>query len=203
MRKFDTNVQELKYKILREVARLAFHGRLEPKDLMDLPEKIIPGPKAQSRCCIYKERAIVAQRIQMALGGHEAHKTEVEVLSIACDECPVSEITVGDACRGCIAHRCANACPRDAIHFEGHRAVIDHDKCVKCGLCHSRCPMGALKVDKEGMISIDKQACLGCGICTSVCKKGALTLRRKPDEELLIPPETYDDAMEVWQSERK
>lgn len=89
-----------------------------------------------------------------------------------------------------------------AKYWATYYSEFDGDKCVKCGLCHSRCPMGALKVDKE-TISIDKQACLGCGICTSVCKKGALTLRRKPDEELLIPPETYDDAMEVWQSERK
>lgn len=63
------------------------------------------------RCCIYKERAIVTQRVQMAMGGHPGHTTQVEVLPIACDECPVSQVTVSDACRGCIAHRCANACP--------------------------------------------------------------------------------------------
>lgn len=38
MRKFDTNVQELKYKVLKEVARLAFQGRLEARDLMAIPE---------------------------------------------------------------------------------------------------------------------------------------------------------------------
>lgn len=55
------------------------------------------------RCCIYKERAIVTQRVQMAMGGHPGHTTQVEVLPIACDECPVSQVTVSDACRGCIA----------------------------------------------------------------------------------------------------
>lgn len=63
------------------------------------------------RCCIYKERAIVTQRVQMAMGRHPGHTTQVEVLPIACDECHVSQVTVSDACRGCIAHRCANACP--------------------------------------------------------------------------------------------
>ena len=110
MPKFDTNVQELKYKVLREVARLAREGRLR-EGLLNIPETIIPGPQPTMRCCIYKERAIVTQRVQMAMGGHPGHTTQVEVLPIACDECPVSQVTVSDACRGCIAHRCANACP--------------------------------------------------------------------------------------------
>ena len=36
MRKFDTKVQHLKYKVLREVARLAFEGTLTEKDLNPL-----------------------------------------------------------------------------------------------------------------------------------------------------------------------
>ena len=36
MRKFDTKVQHLKYKVLREVARLAWDGKLL-ENLMDLP----------------------------------------------------------------------------------------------------------------------------------------------------------------------
>ena len=190
MPRFDTNVQELKYKVLKEVARLAFHGRLEARDLMDIPEKIVPGPTATMRCCIYKERAIVSQRVQMALGGHPQKNNEVEVLSIACDECPVSEITVGDACRGCIAHRCANACPRDAIHFEGHRAVIDHEKCIKCGKCVAVCPYGAIakntrpcekackagaiSMDEERKASINEDKCVNCGACVYQCPFGAI-----------------------------
>ena len=44
-----------------------------------------------------------------------------------------AQITVSDACRGCIAHRCANACPKGAIMFVNQKAVIDHDKCITCG----------------------------------------------------------------------
>ena len=43
----------------------------------------------------------------------------MEVLPIACDECPVTEISVGPACRGCIAHRCMEVCPKGAIHTGG------------------------------------------------------------------------------------
>ncbi len=70
MRKFDTNVQELKYKVLREIARLAKDDKLAA-GIPGIPETIVPGPVATMRCCIYKERAIVNERIKMALGGHE------------------------------------------------------------------------------------------------------------------------------------
>ena len=61
MKLFDTDVQELKYKVLREVATCAFEDNLE-KGLLDIPEKIVPGPEPLMRCCIYKERAIHRRR---------------------------------------------------------------------------------------------------------------------------------------------
>ena len=42
MRKFDTKVQYLKYKVLREVARLAWEDKLL-ENIMDIPEKLVPG----------------------------------------------------------------------------------------------------------------------------------------------------------------
>ena len=68
MRKFDTKVQHLNYKVLREVARLAWEDKLL-EQLMSIPEKIIPGKEATMRCCVYKERAILGERIKIAMGG--------------------------------------------------------------------------------------------------------------------------------------
>ena len=110
---FDTSVQELKYKVLREVARLAFEDRLE-EGLLGIAETIVPGPLPTMRCCIYKERAIVNERVKFAMNQGKSRNV-IEVLPIACDECPVDGIQVSQACRGCIAHRCMNACPKDAI----------------------------------------------------------------------------------------
>ncbi|MBE6548754.1 MAG: hypothetical protein E7667_07800 [Ruminococcaceae bacterium] len=42
MRKFDTKVQHLKYKVLREVARLAWKDTLL-EHVMDIPKTIVPG----------------------------------------------------------------------------------------------------------------------------------------------------------------
>lgn len=90
-----------------------------------------------------------------------------------------------------------------AKYWASYYSEVHPDKCVSCGKCHGKCPVGALKVAKDGKISVNQDACLGCGICTSLCKTGGLQLVRKPDEELIVPPLTYDDAMEIWQSERE
>ncbi|MEG2138800.1 MAG: ferredoxin, partial [Oscillospiraceae bacterium] len=134
MHTFETRVQELKHDVLREVANLAWEDK-SPTAILDIAEKIIPGPNATMRCCIYKERAIIDSRVKLAMGGDKTNPNLVEVLNIACDECPVTEMTVGPACRGCIATRCVHACPVDAIVVVNHRAQIDHDKCIVCGKC--------------------------------------------------------------------
>ena len=52
MRKFDTKVQHLKYKVLREVARLAWDDKLL-ENVMDIPKNIVPGNQPTMRCCVY------------------------------------------------------------------------------------------------------------------------------------------------------
>lgn len=68
MRKFDTKVQLLKYKVLREVARIAFdEGEFSLANNFNDIAKTVTSDKATMRCCIYKERAIVAERIKARL----------------------------------------------------------------------------------------------------------------------------------------
>ena len=88
MRKFDTKVQYLKYKVLREVARLAWNDTLL-ENIMDIPTKLIPGNEPTMRCCVYKERAILGERVKLAMGGDKNNPNVIEVIEIACDECPV------------------------------------------------------------------------------------------------------------------
>ena len=73
LRYADANVIKIKHAVLEEVARLAFAGELEErKD--DIPMKLIPGPTPQFRCCIYKEREIIRQRVRPC--GGESSRTE-------------------------------------------------------------------------------------------------------------------------------
>ena len=133
MRKFDTKVQHLKYKVLRDVARHAWNNDLL-ENIVEIPKEIIPGKTPTMRCCVYKERAIMSEMVKLAMGGDKSNPNVIEVIDIACDDCPDSGYTITDSCRGCLAHRCEDVCPRDAITFDSHqKAHIDKSKCVNCG----------------------------------------------------------------------
>ena len=109
MRIFDTKVQHLKYKVLREVAREAWAGTLDT-NAIDIPKRIVPGKVPTMRCCVYKERAILGERVKLAMGGHKDNPNVIEVIDIACDECPMGGYEVTGACRGCLMRRCEDVC---------------------------------------------------------------------------------------------
>ena len=89
MRKFDTKVQYIKYKVLKELAREAWNGNLTPQVVLDIPKRIVPGKIPTMRCCVYKERAILAERIKIARGEEEDERNVIEVIDSACEECPM------------------------------------------------------------------------------------------------------------------
>ena len=62
MRKFDTKVQYLKYKVLREVARQAWNDTLLD-NVMSIPRELAPRNTETIYCCVYKERAILSERV--------------------------------------------------------------------------------------------------------------------------------------------
>lgn len=190
MRKFDTKVQHLKYKVLREVAREAWNDTLL-ESVLDIPTKIVPGTTPTMRCCVYKERAILAERVKLAMGGDKENPNVIEVIKIACDECPMGGYEVTNACRGCLAHRCEDVCRRNAISFDHqHVAHIDKSLCVGCGSCAKVCPytaiisrkrpcenackIKAISMSEDKSASINNEKCISCGACVYQCPFGAI-----------------------------
>lgn len=191
MRKFDTKIQYLKYKVLREVARQAWDDKLL-EHVFEIPKIIVPGKEPTMRCCVYKERAILEERVRIAMGGDKTNPNVIEVIDIACDECPMGGYEVSDACRGCLAHRCEDVCKKGAIVFDHQqKAHIDKTKCVECGMCAKVCPYSAIinhkrpceqacKVKAISMsetkaASIDNSKCNSCGACVYQCPFGAIS----------------------------
>ena len=190
MRKFETDVQLLKYRVLKEVARRAYEGNLM-ESYYEIPKQISPGPKPTMRCCVYKERAIVQERVRLAMGGDRRNPNVIEVIEIACDECPVERYTVSESCRGCISQRCIKTCPKGAISKDKNgKAHIDFDLCVECGRCAKVCPYGAITehvrpcersckinaihMNEERKAQIDAEKCIACGACSYACPFGAI-----------------------------
>ncbi len=189
MIKFDNHVQYIKYSVLKEVIKAHLSENLT-KDMLNIPRVIIPGPKAETRCCIYKERAVITERVKQIF--YEYNDYVINTIDIACDECPVDRFSITEACRGCLAHHCKDNCPVDAIDIHNKRAHINQEKCIECGKCKKVCPFDAIsdikrpcrkscKVDAilidpiTKKASIDRAKCIACGACISKCPFGAIT----------------------------
>ena len=188
----DATVLRIKHEVLYEVAKRAWEGTLE-KTRDEIPYKMIPGPQASYRCCIYKEREIIKQRVRLAEGKCPTDRDTnnvVQVINAACEECPIASYLVTDNCRKCMGKACQNSCNFGAITMGEHRAHIDPNKCKECGKCaqacpynaiahlerpcKKACPVDAITYDDYGICIIDENKCIQCGACIHSCPFGAI-----------------------------
>ena len=176
MRGVYTNLTQIRRRVFTEVARIAYAGAKEfaseerPEaidQLRQLPYDLIPGDVATYRESVFLERAIVQERIRLAMGLplqnldkpetvtagiRRAAVTDtyyepplVNIIKFACNACEDNVYRVmPNACQGCLAHPCRESCPKGAISFKDKKAFIDHEKCVACGRCASVCPYHAI-----------------------------------------------------------
>ena len=188
----DATILRLKHDVLYEVAKAAWEGNLEEKR-DEIPYDMIPGPQASYRCCIYKEREIIKQRVRLAEGkcptGRDSSNV-VQVINAACEECPIASYIVTDNCRKCMGKACQNSCNFGAITMGHDHAYIDPNKCKECGKCAQACPynaiahlerpckkvcpVDAITYDEYGICVIDEKKCIQCGACIHSCPFGAI-----------------------------
>ena len=179
MRNFDCSIADMRKRVFAEVAKLAYEGGDYYKRMERLPYEILPGEVGKERDSIFLERAIVGERIRLAMGLPVRQMDEyttlsdgveesavaqkyydpplVNIIKFACHACPETHYKITNACQGCIARHCQRACPRDAIYFENGRAQIDQSKCIKCGKCKAACSYQAI-------IKFERPCAEACGM---------------------------------------
>lgn len=179
MRGVYTSINDIRRRVYTEIARMAYEGEDYTKRLEALPYEILPGERASYRESIFLERAIIGERLRLAMGmpvrtaeadapisdGIEYSATSeqyyeaplINIIKFACHACPEKHIIVTDGCQGCLAHPCTEVCPKDAIHIINGRSVIDQEKCIRCGRCQDACPYSAI-------IKQERPCAKACGI---------------------------------------
>lgn len=182
MRGVETRIQEIRHRIFREVARMAYHTEWPvDKRIEELPYKIIPGEVGNFRNDVFLERAIVGERLRLAMGLpyrgasdpaplssniEEADKPEtyytpplINVIKFACNGCHEKRVYVTDGCQGCLAHPCTEVCPKSAVHLDRitGKSHIDQDACIKCGRCAEVCAYHAI-------ITQERPCAAACGM---------------------------------------
>lgn len=159
-------VTDLRRKVFKEVASVAFESENVSSDLEEIPFLITPNEIPKYRESIYRERQIASERVRLAMGlslrpaNKPVHITAgvdkttiadkyyepplMQVIPSACDKCPDNEYYVTDQCRNCVAHSCIKSCPKGAISIVNGKSHIDQSKCIKCGKCKAACPYDAI-----------------------------------------------------------
>lgn len=167
MRGIHTSINDIRRAIFTEVARLSYNYKEGDLSEMELiPYRIIPGEVSHYRDSVFLERAIIKERMRLAMGlplrkasehapvsvgAEECTKPEkyyqpplINIIKFACHSCPDNKVVVTDQCQGCLARPCSQVCPKEAIYFEHGQAHIDESKCIKCGRCMGVCQYGAI-----------------------------------------------------------
>ena len=166
MRGLRTPISDLRKSIFTEVAKIAYDVDNINDAIEAIPYTVCPGDVPTYRESVYRERAIAAERVRLAMGmslrpqDRPVHVTSgleesnvaekyyepplMQVIPSACNACEDRKYEVSNMCQGCVAHPCVQVCPKGATSIINGKSYIDQTKCIKCGRCKEACPYDAI-----------------------------------------------------------
>ncbi len=140
--------------------------RIGTKRLLEMLEKITKGQGTMEMLDEMEELCYYIKANSLCGLGQTAPNPVLSTLRYFRDE---YEAHVKD--KKCVAGVC-----KDLLEF-----TIEKDKCIGCGMCSRKCPVGAISVTdyiapgkKKPAFEIDHNKCIKCGACISTCKFGAI-----------------------------
>jgi len=183
MRNYKGRIAAMRRKVFAAVAKIAYEGDYKRMDRLPYELTVEEG-EDPARPSIFLERAIIGERVRLALGlplrkpdeqsllSDIVEKTAIadkyydppliNIIKYACNACPPTHYEVSAACRGCLARNCQNVCPKGAIFFNNGKAVIDQSKCIKCGRCKQACSY-------QTIIRFERPCAEACGMDAIGC----------------------------------
>jgi len=194
---FSNDARTFKFDVMVQLAKDAYSEKgVKEEEIQSWARTLVTLGGPRYRCCVYKEREVLRQRVRLAMGKMADDAAEynprqiVQVIDAACDGCTIKKIRVTDNCRKCMAKSCMAACHFGAMNMGSEHAEIDYEKCKECGACaracpynaiviterpcKSHCPVDAISWDENNISVIDVNKCINCGQCLNACPFGAI-----------------------------
>ena len=221
MRGVETRIQEIRRMIFREVARMAYDTENSvAAKIEELPYEIIPGEVGNFRNDVFLERAIVGERLRLAMGlpcrsaaehaplsdnialadQAETYYTPplINIIKFACNACAEKRVYVTEGCQGCLAHPCVEVCPKKAVTLDrtNGRSVIDTEKCIKCGKCAEVCSYNAIIVQ-------ERPCAKACGMDAIGSDENGKAVFKDPQKAFEALVRDYSDGINLIRDEYK
>ena len=133
---FSNDSRQFKFDVLTELAAEAYQGEVDEAKVQLMAKNMVSLDGPRFRCCVYKEREVLRQRVRLACGEMADDAAEynphqiIQVIDAACDGCTIRKIRVTDNCRKCMGktspakeHNCG-ACGYETCRLKAI-AVLD------------------------------------------------------------------------------
>jgi len=128
---FSNDARTFKFDVMVQLAKDAYSEKgVKEEEIQSWARTLVTLGGPRYRCCVYKEREVLRQRVRLAMGKMADDAAEynprqiVQVIDAACDGCTIKKIRVTDNCRKCMAKSCMAACHFGAMNMGSEHAEM-------------------------------------------------------------------------------